>query len=410
MNKRILFVDHDSGWSGATVSLTYLINQFLKNGYEVTVLTPKDEKLAVRLEKYGAKIIRFVSNSFKNLTLDLHFSDKNNIFNFNDLNKLAKNIIKFFYGLYYLKKVIKQVRPLIIYSNEYVTIYASIAAKASGVIAVTHIRSMFLTGVFGMRRYLLKKAILKYNDLIFPISYIEGEQLRADKEKYLSKIKVVSEFLDENDFNNSPDSNKLKKKYNIPSDKFVVLMLGGIDPIKGSKDFIKAGIKCIKKSNRFFFLIAGKIPDVNSKKEDIDYYNECVSLLNESDIINNQIVILGSVENPKELLECSSILVSPFVVSHFSRPIIEAWSLKKAVIATRTMHTEKLITHNGNGLLVDVGDSENLAKLIMLLESENELLNCLGKNGYITVMENLLSLNGSKEIVNKCSLILGKNI
>lgn len=397
-------------WSGSTVSLIYLVKEFSKNGYEVIVLTPKDEKLKDRLEKCGAKTIRFVSNFFKNLTLDLHFSDKINIFNLKDLNKILKNLIKFIYGLYFVKKIIKQVNPGILYSNEYVTIYASIAAKASGIAAVTHIRSIFLTGIFGIRRYLLNKAILKYNDLIFPISKIESEQLRTDKKRYLSKIKVVSEFLDKDDFDNSPNISKFKKNYNIPSDKFVVLMLGGVDPIKGSKDFIQAGIKCIKESKRFFFLIAGRIPDVNSKKEDIDYYKECVSIITESSLGKGNLMILGSVEKPRELLECASVLVSPFVMSHFSRPIIEAWALKKAVIATRTRHTEQLITHKRNGLLTEVADSESLANSVMLLESDNELLNYLGDNGYQTVMNNLFSLNGSKEIVSECDFLLEKNI
>ncbi|MDP4173879.1 MAG: glycosyltransferase family 4 protein [Bacteroidota bacterium] len=398
MNKKILFIDHDAYNSGSTVSMNYLIEKFISEGNQVFVLTPKDYSNSKEYLNENIKITRFKSIFMKSFTLDLHFTENTSISSLQGWIKIIKNIIKFIVGLKFTFNTVKNIKPDLIYVNEYVVIQSSLVGYYLNIPTVIHVRSRFINGMFGIRRYLISRAIVKYNDLIFPITEQEKIQLYIKKHEE-NKVKVVGEFLNQKNFIIEKNINELKSSFMIPDKVKVVLMLGGILKIKGTLDFLQAAQKVIEVNQNVFFIIAGK--EINNSLEEKKYFDNCILIIN-SEHNKKYFRWTGTINNPEELIFCSDILISPQTESHFSRPTIEAWALKKPVISYRNPHAENLINDKIDGLLIENGNYLELSKAILQLLNDQSYSSFLGSNGYKKTIKYYNSENTLNKIYNYC--------
>lgn len=402
--KKILFVDHDFNISGSIVSMSYLIKEFVKNNYTVIVLTKGDEPEIKYLKSFGAQIIKYSRSPFKSITLSLHISDKTMAFSKSWFKNLFKDIIYFFNGILLSVKVIRKVKPDLIYLNEYVTIPFGFYPKLKAIPVFVHIRSLFIDQKFNLRIFLLKKALKFIPDYCFAITEIEAKQV-SDKLNKKSNIRIIPEFLGPDDFNIPGNVTEIKNSLKIPEATKIIIFLGGINYIKGTINFIKS-IEYIN-INKFNvkFIIAGKIFCDPKVKSMFSYYNMCNEYLSKPNI-KPHVKLLGTVTNIKDLLSVSDIVVSSSVLTHFSRPIIEAWAQKKAVIATDILHSQKLIDNEINGLIVKKDDPKELAEFIGRLLEDNKLSKLLGENGYLKAIKNFSAEINSKKIFDICDNII----
>lgn len=399
----MLFIDHDTGRSGSTVSLEYLVKAFKEEGYIVFIHTPKKkEEHKKTLMEAGANLIEMRGWNFTSLALSLHFTNITSPFSIRGVRTNIKEIIKFFMGILISLRVIRETRPDLVYVNEYVVIQASLAAYFSRIPAVIHIRSPLLQGVFGIRRYVVSQLILKYNDAIFAITSKEADQLRA-RGKEFKKLKLVGEFFSEMD-SCSKDKLFSREAFGLPNTKKVVTMLGGIQSIKGTLDFLRGAYSVALHRDDVVFVVAGREYKEENEKERV-HYQECMRIV-ESSQMNGAVVILGEIINALELVAISDIIVSPSSETHFARPVVEAWGLAKPVIATKTEHMLELMADRVNGLLVDVGDHEALAKSILLLMEDEKLARSLGNEGKRNFTAEFLAVSKTRIIVETCDNLI----
>jgi glycosyltransferase involved in cell wall biosynthesis len=402
INRRILFVDHDVNNSGSTVSMNYLIDAFRDEGYEVFILTPKSISGSVKVEKESVRVLRFHSRFIKSFMLDLAFTDRASVFTLRGWNTIIKDIGKLFVGLIVVLNAVRKIQPDLIYVNEYVVIQASIIGHYLKIPTAIHVRSRFIKGAFGFRRSLIARAVVKYNDLVFAITKQEKDQL-AIKAGEENKVKVIGEFLGGRNFTIPEDLAKIREKFGIPNKMKIVLMLGGILKIKGALDFLKSAQIILESQKDVIFIIAGKIFDESI--EDKQYCEKCMSILN-SPKISPFIRLIGHIENPEALLACADIFISPITDSHFSRPVIEAWALKKAVISYDNAHAEELISNRINGVLVETGNYQELSRTVIELLQNNDFANRLGENGYKKVRDEFNPDLTIKAIVKHCDQLI----
>ncbi|BDQ04194.1 glycosyltransferase family 4 protein [Ignavibacterium sp.] len=400
---KILIVDHNFEFSGSLISVSYLIKEFVKNRFEVFILTKAGEKEKEFLTSLGSKVISYSNSNFRSITLSFHISDKTSPFSYQWFKNLIKDILYFFNGIFLSVKVINKVKPDLIYLNEYVTAQFALYAKLKSIPSVVHIRSLFIDQKFNFRIFILKTILRKVVTLNFAITELEAAQI--GKEKKVNTI-VVPEFLDESDFKTPPDLIHIKKKYGIgPNDK-VILFLGGINAIKGTLIFIKA-INKIKYPDTKF-LIAGNIQNNPQVKKNYDYYIQCTELINSS-TRKNAINILGNVTNINEIISIADIIVSCSVESHFSRPIIEAWAQKKAVVASDIQHNINLINKGVDGILYPSNDSDSLAKALDNLLYDENLRLRIAEKGLSKAKENFLATKNVKIILNALKKLANGN-
>ena len=398
---KILFVDHEGGFCGSTISMGYIVTEFAKHKCKVIVLTKASAKGINFLRSKGAEIITYGSSPFRSITLSLHFSDTTVLFGRKWFKNLFKDFIRFINGIFLAIKVINKTKPSLIYLNEYVIIQVALVAKIYRIPVAVHVRSLFLKNKLSPRVYLLKKILQYCTDNIFAITDLEANQIGINKRSLRKKIEVIPEILNQDNFTFPPDIKRLKNDLGYNSSAKIITFLGGISYIKGSINFIKSILYIGNKINDIHFILAGKIYDKKISPEAYPYYKKCIDCLNSPEV-NTKIKIIGEVENTKELISVSDIVVSCSTESHFSRPIIEAWALKKAVIATDLLHTRNLIDEGINGIIVPVNDAESLSKAIESLINDEKTRLLLGQNGYDKARTIFADERKLKKIVNCC--------
>lgn len=399
---KILFVDHNLEFSGSVVSMSYLVKGFVRNNLRVIVLSKLGDRVRIYFESLGAEAIFYSNSNLKSISLSFHISDKTKFLSIQWFKNLVKDILYFLNGIILSVKIINKVKPDLIYINEYVAIQFVLYARIKSIPVVVHIRSLFIDQKYNLRIFLLKKVLQRLTSLNIAITSLEASQIgKWEKIKY--KTLVVPEFLDDSDFEVPKNTSEIKSKFNIKTTDKVVLFLGGISEIKGTKIFLDA-INKIPYSNVKFF-VAGPIKNYSKSKIISNYYMHCIELIN-SMKRTHSIELLGNVNNVKELISISDVLVSCSTKTHFSRPIIEAWAQSKAVIASDILHNRELVTHNVNGILYPADDSNSLAKAIKELLYDDQLRLHLGMNGLKTAKDKYYSATNFSKIFDACCKLL----
>lgn len=396
---KILFVDHDSRYSGATVSLIYILNKFKQANYELYIVTSKTQD--------DAKI-------FLPYTEEIHFLKKIYNLNISQTNTLSLRKLKGIYTLYLIViriftgffkafSLLRKIRPDLVYINEYVLVQFSYAAKLLKIPVVIHIRSLIYKCKMQWSRTFLNRLVVSQADAIIGISELEIDQFVPRNETEKQKFFVIPEFLTKDDFVMKSENDLVRKKYKIPSTGKIVLMLGGIHRIKGSYEFIEAANEVIKRRGDVHFFIVGTIAarDKESKK----YVQKCFEIIKKNNL-ENYIYLIGVVNDPSDFLWSSDILVSSNSTSHFSRPIIEAWAKKKAVIASDQLHAQNLIDNNISGLLYSKGNANLLAEAIINLLDNDMLSKQFGENGYQKALNEFNAEKNTERIIKLCEELI----
>lgn len=100
------------------------------------------------------------------------------------------------------------------------------------------------------------------------------------------------------------------------------------------------------------------------------------TFVKERDIDN--VLFLGYREDIPELLAASDVLVSVSKREGLPKNVMEAMAAGKPVIGTNVRGTRDLIRHNENGLLVDLGNCEQLANAFQMLSKSKDLREACG--------------------------------
>jgi len=114
----------------------------------------------------------------------------------------------------------------------------------------------------------------------------------------------------------------------------------------------------------------------------------------------NRIKWVGWQNNPDPFYELADIFVCASREEPLGNVILEAWSHKLPVIATRTPGPLELITEGENGYLIPIGEPSLLAEALnAILRETSAKLQELGAKGFETVIS-----RHSKEAVVKAYL------
>ncbi|WP_313514286.1 glycosyltransferase family 4 protein [Pseudomonas sp.] len=116
------------------------------------------------------------------------------------------------------------------------------------------------------------------------------------------------------------------------------------------------------------------------------------------------------VADPSALLrECRAVVVAS--VSHsggpetFGRTVIEAWAMRKPVIAYASGAPAQLIEHEVDGLLVAEGDTQALAEALLRLARSPELCRRLGEAGHAKVVARYEAGAVTRQLLGRLNLL-----
>ena len=275
--------------------------------------------------------------------------------------KDIKSIIQF-------KKIIKEIKPDIIYLN---------SSKAGGVgrLALWFNRKVkiiynahgwyFNAEISEIKKkiyVLIEKILAKKTDKIINISKNEYESAISNKIASKDKMCIIYNGID---FQKFLDANKYRastrQKYKISNYDILIGVVGRISEQKNPISSIKA-FKFVNKSypnTKIMFVGSGNLED--EVKEYAKDYN-----------IIDKVIITGWDENVEKYIPAFDIAILPSKWEGFGLAIIEYMACDKPIVASKVGGIKDIIEDKKNGLLINANDTKALSeKIIELIENED---------------------------------------
>ena len=372
----ILFVTHEMGLGGATLSLLGMIDQFRVNNRIVVLTRRKKGPIIEELKKRNVKIISM--KSFSWLIPQNKKGVKGKFINI--LHRIACGL-NLFQALR-LKSKIKYLNIDLIHTNCSVVNIGALLSRITSVPHIWHIRE------FGQEDFGLSfvfsdnysyRFMQKYSNKIICVS-------DALKEKYIhfiDKKKVIRIY-------NGIQFSEIEERNYEDKDKYHLLIAGRLSEAKGQLEAMDAIRKLrLEGKDNIMLHLAGS--------GDIEYYEKKAEEMG----IKDQIRFYGHVFNLNELRKSMDVELVCSKKEAFGRVTIEAMSCGLPVIGADTGGTEELIETGETGLLYKQGDSYDLANKIIELLEDKLFRKKIALNGMAFARANF-GVEKNAELVYKC--------
>lgn len=329
-----------------------MMTRFIMQGYTVHAAAPEEETIwSERFEAYGIHYHRILL-------------DRNGENPFHDIR-----------GYFSIKKLIKNVKPNIVFAYQAKTIiYGSIAAHICGIdeiyVLIAGLGSAFRNQDVNWKRKLVKNILsleyrvaLRYAKTIFfqnhddSALFIDGKLVDAKKVKYMNGSGVNLEH-----FVRRP----------MPKERRV-LFVGRFIRDKGLYEFLEAAR-----------VLKTKYPDVVF--EIVGYYDSNPTAITQDHIQpyidDGSIINHGKTEDIYPFLERCYVFVLPSYHEGTPKSVLEAMAVGRPIVTTDAPGCKETVEDGINGFLVDVGNARLLADRIELLLNDKELADKMGKMSY----------------------------
>lgn len=256
----------------------------------------------------------------------------------------------------------------VLYSH---TAYAYLGAKLLGLpIVVTPHIHLSEPQIFDIGYY---NTVLRGSDLILAVTGLEKQYL-ITKGIAGDKIVVGGNSVGTEAFE-LLDARECRRRLRIPEEAFVLLFLSRKTEYKGLETILRAFTSLQEECDGLVFVAAGPETDYSLR------------LLRDHDGLP-QFITFGAVSDREklELLNACDVLLLPSRAEAFGIVFLEAWAVKKPVIGARSGAISAVIADGEDGLLIEPGDAEGLARQIKRLINNPALKRRLGAKGYEKVL------------------------
>ena len=193
------------------------------------------------------------------------------------------------------------------------------------------------------------------------------------------KAIIVPNGIDISEFDNLPETGRLKERYPFLNNKKVILFLGRIHWKKGLDLLAKAYGKVARERNDVHLLIVG--PDEGK------YERKLRQLLKIEGVLER--VTFTGMLTGKEKLETyagCTLFVLPSYSENFGMTVIEAMACGLPVVISDQVGIHREVAKDSAGLVVNC-DSEQLAQAMIKLLDDTDLSQRMGENGRRLVNE-----------------------
>ena len=261
-------------------------------------------------------------------------------------------------------------------SSEAYTIYVT----SSDLPRITNVIMQQMTGAdrqfLAIDRYVIAGSdfILNHIHSNYDIKAKSTVVKRGIDEKYFSKTNVSDQEI-----------KKLKDSMNIDDKKFIILFPGRLTYWKGQKLFIESlNILNQKKllENVYAFIIGGHQGRINYKEELIQMIKNYK--------LGDKLMIAHSLSKIPVAYSIANLVVSCSTEPEsFGRISVEAQSMEKPVLASDIGGSLETVINNKTGWLFKNNDIHDLSeKIKMIIKTEQNVLNLIGRQGRKNVKEN----------------------
>jgi N-acetyl-alpha-D-glucosaminyl L-malate synthase BshA len=198
-----------------------------------------------------------------------------------------------------------------------------------------------------------------------------SESLKKDTLKTFkidNKISVITNFINIDEYSQPLDYCH-KKKY-APNGEKILVHVSNFRKVKRVEDVLHVFDR-VRKEVPTKLILVGDGPERPAIDALCRQLNTC------SDIIN-----LGKITDPKEILSISDVFILPSETESFGLSALEAMAMKVPVISTNSGGLPEVNVEGKTGFLSDVGDIDDMAKNTLKLLQNEDLLNTFKENAF----------------------------
>ena len=219
---------------------------------------------------------------------------------------------------------------------------------------------------------LVSGKIIQNASKVIALSRVEAEDYKCAGVP-AEKIAIVPNGIDLTEYSDLPSKGSFKKKFGLDKNEKIVLYLGRIHEIKGIDILVRAFANILHKLDDVRLVIVG--PD--------DGYLAEIKALIKALRIEDKVLVSGPLYGVAKLEAYvdADVYVLPSRYETFPMTVLEAYACGKPVIASKVGGLTDLVANGQTGLLVDPGNTVQLAKNILYLLDHADRAGEMGLKG-----------------------------
>jgi glycosyltransferase involved in cell wall biosynthesis len=363
--KNILFVSHDANRAGAQILLLRFLRLLKEN---------KDFRFSILLKEGG-----IIENEFIETAPTYFWNVAKSSGTRAFIDKLIKKIFKKNNHKNDILEVLKNQKFDLIISNTIVNGDIFSDLKLLNVPIKTYVHELEM----GIQQY--TKPEFFQNVLTLSNSFIAcaasvKENLIKNHQVDTTKIAVLPSMLPEAALNYQLDNllnKKLREKYNIPANAFLVGGMGTVDLRKGVDIFLQVASRLKTKSDIFFLWVGGQENEIDYKNFQIDK--------NRLELEN--VTFQSSVENPLDYMSIFDVFFVSSREDPYPLVVLEAAILSKPIVCFDKAGGAKDFVENDCGAVIEYLNVDDVARKIVELKENKALVEQMGISGRKKVLE-----------------------
>ena len=216
------------------------------------------------------------------------------------------------------------------------------------------------------------------------------------------KILVTPNGVNLIDFSSNRDGREIRKRYGLDK-KLLVGYIGVIKKLWGIYTILESAREVLSQSNDFHFIIVGEGKDYSDMKMFLEKNN-----------LTDSFTLTGGVPHHDiaKYIDSIDIGLAPYCRKEpfhgSAMKLFEYMAMAKPVIASAQGQIKDIITHGENGLLIEPDDSSGLAKAILELGGNKDMMKNMGLKARATVESYTWEANARKVLDTYRALVNGK--
>jgi L-malate glycosyltransferase len=254
--------------------------------------------------------------------------------------------------------------------------HASAAYMAQQILADRGIRLPFITTLHGTDITLLGRDASFEPVITFAINHSNAvtavsDALRADMLKYFkvkNDVQVIPNFIRIEDYGHH--SPQCQRKHFAPNGEKIMVHVSNFRKVKRVEDVLRV-FDIVRKTIPTRLILVGDGPE----RANIDAL--CRQLQTCDEIIS-----LGKVFNPNEVLSIADLFILPSETESFGLSALEAMASRVPVVSTNTGGLPEVNKNGITGFTSNVGDVEDMANSVIKLFSDDRLLQKFKQQAY----------------------------
>ena len=333
MNKKVLIIINNLGIGGAERMVVDDINEMLRTGVDVSLITLTPEPIKSFVTGLHLKQDRFQCISFK------HFFD--------------------IFSWFKLVLSIRVLKPdLVVTHLWFANTIGRITSKIAGARNVIAFEQNVYDTVKTRKMFFVDWCLQFLSTKIIAVSKAVKKSLVRHSIRE-ARIDVIYNSVDLSIFKTTSISSQIRKEYDIPANAFLFLYIGRLIHQKAVDILIKAFKEVDTKA---YLLIVGQGEDRGILEQEVKRNG-----------LEKRVIFAGVRNDIPGLFLSSDCFVLPSRYEGLPLVLIEALAAGIAIIVSDFEAAQEVITHKENGLIVPREDVEALAQAMIQISEDNTL-------------------------------------